>query len=382
MLRHTTRSTIALSLSAVFLLHTATAHSEEPAPETPGIEVLARGPVHEGFAQPVDAQPETGPVVPKEPPAALEELPPEQKPEGDNVVWVSGYWSWDPDRSDYLWVSGFWRVVPPGRKWVPGYWTKGDSGWQWVSGFWASSQQSDMPYVPQEPPATLDRGPSVPAPGADYLYAPGTWLYRNDTFAWRPGFWYRGSPGYVYYPSRWMWTPGGYLFVNAYWDYPLVSRGVLFAPVWFPRPLWLTPGWSYSPYYTVSAPLLLSSLWVRAGYGYYAFGDYYAGRYLRLGYQPWLSYWPRYRDPLYGYYAWSNPGLRRNLVATFNGRVRGNLALPPRTLAAQRGVPAGQQVVQPLNRYRSDSLRLTRVTRRSGRPPRSTPPPCGSRARG
>ena len=39
-------------------------------------------PVHEAFAETVTFDPEPGIVVPSEPPAAIEELPPEQQPEG------------------------------------------------------------------------------------------------------------------------------------------------------------------------------------------------------------------------------------------------------------------------------------------------------------
>src|SRR5215468_6569743 len=90
------------------------------------ISVQARGPIHEAYAQPVDsgATLEQGPILPKKPPDPIPEEPPEQKPEGDNVQWIPGYWAWDADRKDYLWVSGTWRNVPADRKWVPGYWTK------------------------------------------------------------------------------------------------------------------------------------------------------------------------------------------------------------------------------------------------------------------
>src|SRR5438309_10421429 len=53
--------------------------------------VEARGPVHEAFAQPVTRQPEPAPIVPKQPPDPIEELPPETKPEGDHVIWAAGY---------------------------------------------------------------------------------------------------------------------------------------------------------------------------------------------------------------------------------------------------------------------------------------------------
>ena len=42
------------------------------------VEVLARGPVHEAYAEPVDPNPVAGPVVAKEPPAPIDELPPDQ----------------------------------------------------------------------------------------------------------------------------------------------------------------------------------------------------------------------------------------------------------------------------------------------------------------
>src|SRR5437016_3452747 len=83
----------------------ATATSEQP---QPGVEVLARGPVHEAFAQPYAADPAPTPVVPKAPPAPVPELPPNNKPDGANVEWIPGYWSWDGDRADFIWVSGTW----------------------------------------------------------------------------------------------------------------------------------------------------------------------------------------------------------------------------------------------------------------------------------
>jgi hypothetical protein len=347
--------------------------SDKPAPggQDSEIQPQLRGPIHEGYAQP-NGPPRPGPAVSKKPPEPIREVPPEQKPEGDNVAWIPGYWSWDEDKSDFIWVSGFWRVAPAGRKWVPGYWTKTDSGWQWVSGFWAAANQSEMPYTEQPPPASLDRGPNIPPPDDDYEYTPGCWLYRNNRYMWSPGFWYRPRPGLLYCPPRWCWTPNGYLFSPGYWDYDLEDRGVLFAPVSFASPLWEQDDWSYTPDYALNTAAVLASLWVRPNWGNYAFGDYYAGRYARLGYEPWLGWGPRFHDPLYGYYRWANRNnlsWRRNLVGLYNGRVRGNLALPPRTLAAQgrlaargRAIPAALNMAGPLNRFRSDRFRMTTLS--------------------
>ena len=66
-------------------------------------EELTRGPVHEAFAQPVVFDPEPGPVIKQQPPASIEEVPPEEKPVGDNVTWISGYWAWDEEDDRFLW---------------------------------------------------------------------------------------------------------------------------------------------------------------------------------------------------------------------------------------------------------------------------------------
>src|SRR5688572_25169628 len=59
------------------------------------VEVLTRGPLHEAFAAPIKQNPDPGEVVPQAPPEPIQELPPEVKPEGENVEWISGYWAWD-----------------------------------------------------------------------------------------------------------------------------------------------------------------------------------------------------------------------------------------------------------------------------------------------
>src|SRR5690348_14732200 len=63
------------------------AEREQPPPQ-PGVDVLTRGPVHEAFAQVVDVNPAPTPAVPKQPPDPIEELPPDQRPAGENVHWI------------------------------------------------------------------------------------------------------------------------------------------------------------------------------------------------------------------------------------------------------------------------------------------------------
>ena len=114
--------TALVALGTSLGLNQLVAAQPAPAAGQDGVEVLTRGPVHEAFAETITFDPEPGIVAPKAPPAAIEEVPPQQRPEGTNVTWIPGYWGWDDERNDFLWVSGIWRALPPGRQWVPGYW--------------------------------------------------------------------------------------------------------------------------------------------------------------------------------------------------------------------------------------------------------------------
>src|ERR1700682_2131149 len=68
----------------------ATSQLSSDGPVPRGVEVQARGPVHEAFATPTGEPKPTG-AVNKKPPAAIDEMAPEEKPEGD-MIWIAGYW--------------------------------------------------------------------------------------------------------------------------------------------------------------------------------------------------------------------------------------------------------------------------------------------------
>lgn len=164
-----------------------------------GVQVLTRGPVHEAFAETISFDPEPGIIVSNQPPEAIEEVAPDQRPEGENVAWIPGYLAWDDEREDFLWVSGIWRDLPPGRQWMPGYWTGVESGYQWISGYWADATQTEIQYLP-EPPATAEVGPNIAAPSADHNWLPGCWIWQQNRYAWRPGYW---AP----MQTDWDWVP-------------------------------------------------------------------------------------------------------------------------------------------------------------------------------
>jgi len=331
-----------------------------------GVEVLARGPVHEAFASTAEFPINGSPVIVKAPPEAIEELPPEQKPEGENVQWLPGYWSWDDDRSDYLWVSGFWRNAPPSRVWVAGNWREVAGGFQWVQGFWkqvrplaaaqAAPPVEEIRYLPPPPP-TIEIGPTIPAPEETSVYVPGCWVWQNR-YVWRPGVWITHRPGWIWTPARYCWSPAGYVFVDGYWDYPLDSRGLLFAPVYFSRPIYAAPAYVYSPTIVIAEPCLYGSLFVRRGWGSYYFGDYFDRRHVGLGYTSWTGLNVNFAaggvnvnlnvgrggyayDPLWSYYRTThrhNPAWIGGMNDLYTGRYRGTILRPPHTLVQQRTV--------------------------------------------
>lgn len=312
-----------------------------PAPgEIPkGVEVLARGPVHEAFASPL-TEPKETPLIAKKPPLPIEEMPPEEKPEGD-VVWIGGYFAYDDDRADFLWVSGCWRVKPTGKEWVPGYWRESGERWQWVPGFWTNAQQQQakaepITYYPA-PPAPPNVAPAGDPPGADMLYVPGYWMWNGDRYLWRAGYWTRVRPGYVYVASHYRWSPYGYVFVPGYWDYSVARRGVLYAPVTIDVVV-AGPRYVYTPYYAVRDTIVLDTLFVRASYGAYYFGDYYGPRYVEYGFEPCVVYSRRHYEPIIVYERWNhrdNPRWHDTQVTLVIERNAGRAPVPPRTLVQQ-----------------------------------------------
>jgi hypothetical protein len=311
--------------------------AHQPGEVPKGVEVLTRGPVHEAFASPT-TEPKATPQIAKKPPAPLEEMPPEEKPDGD-VVWIGGYFGWDDDRADYLWVSGCWRVKPAGKEWVPGYWREVGANWQWVSGFWTNSQEAKaapITYYP-DPPAPPNIAPAGDAPGADTFYIPGYWMWNGDRYLWRAGYWTRIRPGYVYVASHYRWTPFGHVFVSGYWDYAVSRRGVLYAPVMVDVVV-VGPRYVYTPYYAVRDTIVLDTLFIRPAFGAYYFGDYYGPRYVAIGFEPCIVYGRRHYEPIMVYERWhyrDNPRWYDAQLSLVVERNAGRAPLPPRTLVQQ-----------------------------------------------
>ena len=347
-----------------------------PANAEEGVQVLTRGPVHEAFAETVTFDPEPGVVTPKAPPAAIEEVPPEQRLEGANVAWIPGYWGWDDERNDFLWVSGIWRALPPGRQWVPGYWGKSAQGFQWTSGYWADAKVSKVEYLP-EPPATVEAGPNVAAPSPDDTWLPGCWVWQNSRYVWRPGFWASVQPNWVWIPAHYVWAPRGYVFVDGYWDYSIGRRGVLFAPVYFNAGVYARRGFSYSPTTVIDLGVFADHLFLRPRYQHYYFGDYYAANYRSAGSYPRIRTIPAVSATIRStrHDRWQHRqdrGWEHRRQADFQNRRDHENLRPPRTWAGQGlqnaseatsrvGLPRVAALLDDLSRNRDSQLRFQPV---------------------
>jgi hypothetical protein len=332
--------TALVALGAGFNMKSAVAQQQNRPDGDPGVEVLTRGPVHEAFAETVSFNPEPGIVAPKAPREIIEEIPPDQRPDGVNVTWIPGYWAWDDERNDYLWISGIWRDLPPGRQWVPGYWGQTSEGYQWTSGYWADGAVNETQYLP-EPPESVEIGPNIAAPAPNLGWVPGSWLWQQNRYAWRPGYWAAGRPDWVWVPAHYIWAPRGYVFSDGYWDYTTEHRGVLFAPVYFEPQVYTRPAYTYSPTFAINLAVFSDQLFIRPRYQHYYFGDYYATRYHDTGFFASFSYQSSHHgyDPIYAHQSWEHRGERdweRHDRDNFAHRRDFVEARPPRTLLAQR----------------------------------------------
>ena len=276
------RHRLALGLFAAAVCLPVSVRADAHAAVSLELEIETRGPIHEAFARPVVFDPRPTAVVTRAPYEALRELAPARRPEGEGVQWIPGYWSWDDERSDYTWVSGVWRVPPPAHRWVGGYWAAAGGGFTWVPGFWASADAAQVTYLPA-PPGTREHGPDSALDAAS-IWVPGTWVWVDDQYRWRPGHAVAARTDWVWTPDSTVWTPHGYVAVSGYWDHPLRSRGLLFAPVRFTKAFDATV--EYTPSVVIETTVVSEHLFDRPGNYHYYFGDYYGAEYSQRGIYP------------------------------------------------------------------------------------------------
>lgn len=373
-------------LAAIFVAGLATtAHAQVDAPPPTGgaqasadIEVVTRGPIHEAFGSTLQLNPVQGAVADRAPPSPIEEVPPEVKPSGENVLWIPGYWGWDAETKDYLWVSGIWRASPPNSRWVPGYWKPGDRGAQWYSGFWMKADAETLVYM-SAPPKSIERGPAAPGETDSQFYVPGSWEPNGDKYRWRPGYWAPYQQNWVWTPSRFVATASGHVFVPGFWDHQLNSRAQLFAPIRIGRTASAnasvaanaTAALRYVPSQVLDVKQLQLHLFTQANANGYLFGNYYDESHAKMGIRPWFDQRnpASVVDPLIGYTNWSAQLRGENYVdrlRSWNKYFLNNPTLRPASnLTGQLQLAGSQQAVKHL----SASLLSTPLTQVVGAAP-------------
>ena len=324
-------------------------HRRPTKPTAAAFDVLLRGPIHEGFAQPAVLDAAEPLLVPKQAPPALREFPPAIRPAANQTVWLPGYWGWDEEQEDFIWVSGVWRVPPAGMRWIPGYWSARDDQFAWTPGFWFANEATRLHYS-FNPPAHPKTEPEQPAAAANQFYVPGYWAATGDEYVWMRGHWATFHEGWVWIPTRYVTTPAGSVLVKGYWDYPLARRGVLFAPVSPAKGSEQTG--TFTPGITLDARRLGDLLLTWSAYGHYCFGDYFGDRATELRIRPWFAV---RHDPLFAYENWDRsrvrPGWHESLVNRYR-RLQKNAGLrPSRRLgeATAASAPLSREVAVPLD---------------------------------
>lgn len=337
---------------------TLAANAQEPPPAKPpvdapaelpkGMQIENRGPVHEAFANPgasVRGAADTS-FAPKAPPPPVPELPPDEKPAGDNVSWIGGYWQWDVEKKDFIWVSGFWRNTPPGRVWSPGEWKVENGQHRYIPGYWKPSNENSWRVDLPEPPKSVEEGPNVPAPHDDAIWIPGHWVFRDEKYVWQPGYWGEVENNMLWNPGQYNYTGSGYRYVPGYWDYCFEDRGLLYAPVYFTEPLWLNPGWRFCPTFGINIGFgggwgcgwggFYNNLFIGPGYGSFWFGNFGGPLWWGSGFRPWCWGGGRgFYNNCFRQYCWlnrGNPGWRNNIQQNFAARSLGVIPGPSRQL--------------------------------------------------
>jgi hypothetical protein len=129
--------------------------------------------------------------------------------------------------------------------------------------------------------------------------------------------------------------------VQGYWDHDIVHRGVMFAPVYYDRPIYARPDYYYSPNTVIDLAMMAACLFVQPGSHHYYYGDYYDHRYEERGFYPWWSKQiPRYGDdPNYAHYRSSqltqDPDWDVHVDEQYRHRREHVEDRPPQTLALQ-----------------------------------------------
>ena len=70
--------------------------------------------------------------------------------------------------------------------------------------------------VAREPPPEQAEQPG-PAPGTEYLWIRGHWIWNGAEWVWRRGHWEVRRAGFEWIPGHWAKRPAGWVWVEGHW---------------------------------------------------------------------------------------------------------------------------------------------------------------------
>jgi len=223
----TPASAAAATAPAASAAPTASAAPDETVtPPAPVVSGDPDVPINEGIVGttplPADYFAETAPPAP-----VIEDKPPPPQP---SYAWVPGYWWWSRTSKHYAWVAGGWRNPPPEHIWTPGAWTLGSPAhYSWRPGFWGPKGYVAEVIETAPPPPRIE--PQPPMPGAGYVWAPGSYAWKNKAYEWTTGSWQRPPhEGYGWVRPTYVPIGGHYYYQPGRWDHPVAERGIAYRP--------------------------------------------------------------------------------------------------------------------------------------------------------
>ena len=266
------------------------------------VQVLTRGPVHEAFALPVVHDPRPGLTVPKQPPAPVEEMPPDQKPAGQNVQWIPATGAGTPaarTSSGSAASGASRRRAGNGCRATGTRWTRDISGCRATGCPWPRNRaegpgRGGFPGSGRLICRRLRRasrpGRAAPPRGPASSGRPEAGTGKTLGSSGAPGSGRPSSRAGCGSRRTTCGLPGDTCSSRATGTCPWPAEASSSPRSIIAQPVYLRPAYVVLAVDHLLASGLVTSLFVQPSYHQYCFGDYYDRAFLSVGIFPWFSF--------------------------------------------------------------------------------------------
>ena len=146
-------------------------------------------------------------------------------------------------------------------------------------------------------PPTCPLRPKAWNPGRIHHSPRPTWSGRQDTGSGREHSTHGGRvTGWPSIPtgSGYPPTTSGRPAATSSWPVtgtcPWRNRGLMFAPVYYPTPVYAQPSFAFTPSISIVGSAVTANLFVQPSTNQYLFGNFYAQNFVSVGITPWFSF--------------------------------------------------------------------------------------------